>query len=117
MKSTRGPELETNLSMTVAVRPRDDEQMYPGKKSVGERVNTNWRHLKRGLTPNERSQETVDEKALTADTAAATHPSVLSGVQGVEKGAADEIGGPDHGGRCDEEAAGNTSDGEPDELC
>ena len=92
--------------------------MYPGKKSVEGGINENWRCLRRdGLTPNERGQETVDEEAFTADTSTTAHTCVLGGVQGVEESAVDEIGRPDHAGRCDEEAAGDTSNRKADELC
>ena len=35
-------------------------------------------------------------------------------MEGVEKGAGDEVGGPDHGGGLDEEATSNATNGEAD---
>ena len=63
--------------------------------------------------PTERADEDVEEEPLAGDTAAGSHAGVVLGVKGVEQRAGDQVGGPDHRGRLHQEAASDTTDGEP----
>lgn len=78
--------------------------------------------------------ERVEEEAFTAETTAATNTGICLRVQSVEKSASDQVSGPDwnrickslslcpcqdeltHRRRLYQEATGNTTDGESNEL-
>jgi hypothetical protein len=88
---------------------RDDptdpvEDGKSGEEVVGEEI------------PAEGAEEGIGEEAFTRDTTAITNTGVLLRVKGVEEGAGDEIGGPDHGRRLNEEATCDTTDGKANEL-
>lgn len=67
--------------------------------------------------PGDRPGETDEEEAFAGHASTVTNTSIVGRVQSVEKGACDEIGGPDHGWGLDEEPTSDTTDGETDELC
>ena len=68
------------------------------------------------LTPEETAQEHIREEPLTGDTATITNTSILLRMECIEKSASDQVGGPDHGGGLDEEATGDTTNRETDQL-
>jgi len=68
------------------------------------------------LTPEEGTQEYINEKSLTADSSAGTNTGVLLGMQGIEQSAINETVGPNHGWWGNEETTANSSDRESNEL-
>lgn len=70
----------------------------------------------RKLTVDEVADKNVDEEALAGSATVDVSSRSLLGVQRVEERGGDEVGGPDHRRRCDEEAFANTTDREAKHL-
>lgn len=68
----------------------------------------------RDPVPAERADQSVREEALSGETSTRSYARILLGVQGVEQGASDQVGRPDHGRRVDQEPPCDASDRETD---
>ena len=62
------------------------------------------------LTPEEGTQESINEKSLTADSSAGTNAGVFLGMQGIEQSAINEIDRPNHRWWGNEDTTGNAPD-------